>query len=320
MIICQKCGRPNEDHYRFCLGCGVRLADQKQAAAKPAPKPQPSTTTQASPPVQPKTVGYPPLHQSEAKPKERVCQICSHPALSNDAFCGKCGARIADSVSPPAPVASRITAKLILIRADGSEGQSIELHEGDNIIGRNTPALSEDPFISPQHACFTLRGEELQILDMGSTNGVFIRLKAPVLLAHGTRIRVGLELLEFQIPSQQTPIHKSPDDTQPQGSPFPKETWGRLVRLVGSHAPSHAYSLSTPQVVIGRDVGDIIFNNDAFVSGKHTRLTFNTNQEVALEDLNSSNGTYIQVYQPSSLEHGDILLLGQQIVRIYLDL
>ena len=33
MITCQKCGKENQDHYKFCLGCGAELT--RDVAAKP---------------------------------------------------------------------------------------------------------------------------------------------------------------------------------------------------------------------------------------------------------------------------------------------
>ena len=33
MITCSKCGKENQDHYKFCLGCGAELP--RAAAAKP---------------------------------------------------------------------------------------------------------------------------------------------------------------------------------------------------------------------------------------------------------------------------------------------
>ena len=35
MITCNRCGKENQDHYKFCLGCGNELA-------RPAPAPSPS--------------------------------------------------------------------------------------------------------------------------------------------------------------------------------------------------------------------------------------------------------------------------------------
>ena len=32
MTVCNRCGKENQDHYKFCLGCGAELT----AAPKPA--------------------------------------------------------------------------------------------------------------------------------------------------------------------------------------------------------------------------------------------------------------------------------------------
>jgi pSer/pThr/pTyr-binding forkhead associated (FHA) protein len=39
---------------------------------------------------------------------------------------------------------------------------------------------------------------------------------------------------------------------------------------------------------------------------------------VLLEDLKSRNGTYVRVQQPTRLVHGDLMLVGDQVLRIEL--
>ena len=41
MITCSRCGKENQDHYKFCLGCGAKL-EAAAAAAAPAPAPVPA--------------------------------------------------------------------------------------------------------------------------------------------------------------------------------------------------------------------------------------------------------------------------------------
>jgi hypothetical protein len=36
MIVCKRCGKENQDHYKFCLGCGAELREAAAAAAAPA--------------------------------------------------------------------------------------------------------------------------------------------------------------------------------------------------------------------------------------------------------------------------------------------
>ena len=51
MIVCPNCGKENQDHYKFCLGCGAKLP----AAGQAAPPPQPPSVIPA--PVVPAPVG-----------------------------------------------------------------------------------------------------------------------------------------------------------------------------------------------------------------------------------------------------------------------
>lgn len=44
MITCQKCGKENQDHYKFCLGCGAELA--REVAQKPYGRGVPVDATQ----------------------------------------------------------------------------------------------------------------------------------------------------------------------------------------------------------------------------------------------------------------------------------
>ena len=45
MITCAKCGKENQDHYKFCLGCGAELP--REAAAKKFPVGTPPQGVQA---------------------------------------------------------------------------------------------------------------------------------------------------------------------------------------------------------------------------------------------------------------------------------
>ena len=52
MINCSNCGKENQDHYKFCLGCGARLAGMAAAPASPARSPGGTVVTPAqNPPV-----------------------------------------------------------------------------------------------------------------------------------------------------------------------------------------------------------------------------------------------------------------------------
>ncbi len=83
--------------------------------------------------------------------------------------------------------------------------------------------------------------------------------------------------------------------------------------------PGATFSLEGDQLVIGRDSSSNIAINDAEVSRKHARLTFQGGKYV-IEDLGSTNGTFVNGQRLVSsvvLKSGDVVSLGEQIVLMY---
>jgi len=83
--------------------------------------------------------------------------------------------------------------------------------------------------------------------------------------------------------------------------------------------PGVTYPLEGDQLTIGRDSNNGVAINDAEVSRKHSRLTFQGGKYV-LEDLGSTNGTFVngqRLAGPVVLKAGDVVSLGEQIVLMY---
>jgi len=83
--------------------------------------------------------------------------------------------------------------------------------------------------------------------------------------------------------------------------------------------PGTVYSLEGEQLTIGRDSSNEIAVNDAEVSRRHSRLTFQGGKYV-LEDLGSTNGTFVngqRLSGPRVLKSGEVISLGEQIVFVY---
>ena len=83
--------------------------------------------------------------------------------------------------------------------------------------------------------------------------------------------------------------------------------------------PGAVIPLEGDQLVIGRDASNSIPINDAEVSRKHARLTFQGGKYV-LEDLGSTNGTFVngqRLVSAAVLKSGDVVSLGEQIVLMY---
>lgn len=83
--------------------------------------------------------------------------------------------------------------------------------------------------------------------------------------------------------------------------------------------PGVTFPLEGDQLLIGRDSSNAVSINDAEVSRKHSRLSFQGGKYV-IEDLGSTNGTFVngqRLAGPVVLKAGDVVSLGEQIVLMY---
>ena len=83
--------------------------------------------------------------------------------------------------------------------------------------------------------------------------------------------------------------------------------------------PGAAYTLEGEQITIGRDSTNGITINDAEISRRHARLTFQGGKYI-LEDLGSTNGTFVngqRLAGPRVLKTGEVVSFGEQIVLVF---
>jgi len=89
---------------------------------------------------------------------------------------------------------------------------------------------------------------------------------------------------------------------------------GRLVVIVEDGSEGRSFSLADGQLDIGRTDGDIVLEDDHYVSPRHARLRFLDGQWI-LRDLDSTNHVYLRIRKPQSLRDGDLLLLGLEVLQ-----
>jgi hypothetical protein len=370
MIVCTRCGKENQKHYKFCLGCGAELssAPPPSGGAEPVgmmktmmadvsgaktvgpdgaggygartvspagpppgvatPPGAPAPGYGAAPAPVPAWVpssptgpaGAPPV----ARPAEAVmtggrrCTQCGSDVPPNFKFCGACGTPMAAGPAPAAaparaPSASH-HASMTLIRPDGSEGGTFVLQQGENKLGRSHGAIFEnDGYLSPTHASITVHGTEAVVADLDSLNGVFVRMEGEELITPGQIVRMGQELLRFDLLEAPAPLE---DGTEVMGSPNPGY-WGKITVVIGSGVDGSAYPLLADSISLGRERGDINFPDDGYVSGLHARMS-TRGGKVYLVDLGSSNGTFVKIQGSRKLGNQSYVLLGQQLFRMLL--
>jgi pSer/pThr/pTyr-binding forkhead associated (FHA) protein len=209
----------------------------------------------------------------------------------------------------------------VLVNRDGSDGQRYPLDGEYLVVGRagSDIAFDDDRFLARQHARIE-RGDDgiVKVHPLDTLNGVFRKADTPVELVDGMTILVGREVLRYErVEPEESKVHPLVrHGVALFGSPS-REPWGRFVQLVPSGSYRDVRHLAGEEVVLGREEGEIVFRDDAFMSRRHAAATWD-GKRAQITDLGSSNGTFVRITGPTALKHGDHVRLGDQLLRIEL--
>lgn len=340
MISCPKCAKDNQDHYKFCLGCGAELprdAAPKKGSRGTPPGGMPVAGSAIADELTAVGQGDPgpslssPAGGAAGDAPPALCPQCAHPNPTGNKFCASCGFKLTHGVSnaPSAPAAAAAAAAVIpgaatpggrkigltALRADGSEAGQHDLYGPSNTLGRDTGGVfAGDSYLSPRHATFLAPDDgKLYIRDESSLNGIYRRIPRdhPVPLPFGAIFRIGQEIVRIE---ELAALPPNPDGVERLGSPA-KGYVARMALIIGRDATGNAYPIPEGGLHLGRERGDVLFPEDGYVSGLHCKISFESGK-LSLTDLGSSNGTFIRLMDETELSNGDILLMGQQLFRI----
>jgi pSer/pThr/pTyr-binding forkhead associated (FHA) protein len=206
--------------------------------------------------------------------------------------------------------------RLVFVHHDGSDGASYVMRGNQIDIGRTEgDLLFEDAYLSPRHARIVTAPTGQVLSDLQSKNGIYIRLRAGAELRNGDLILVGRQVLEFElIPDFERDLRPAVQHNVVQFGTTSRPSWARL-RQIGPAGVAHdVFYLSREHVVLGREQGDIVFSDDQFMSRRHAHLSLQGG-EVHIEDLGSSNGTFLRLRGDHLLVPGDIMRIGNVLLR-----
>lgn len=302
--------------------------------AEPEPVPEPEMPEPAPPPETARIdVEHTGRIESKAPPSQiQPALTCPHCAANNPPgmkFCVECGGSLSvskggEEVKRKIPPPSELSRKenpwkisLVSINEDGSDGVEIPLQYLETTIGREGDTrFPTDAFLSPKHARLHVEKGELFIEDLYSLNGTFLKLRDEVRLTPGDTFLMGRQVLRFERFEQSiTPKTKSSDGTRYMGSPSPGGNFKVLQIGIGG-VIQNVYCLPESGAVLGREKGDIIFPHDKFMSSRHAQIYTGDDGHCYLVDLNSSNGTWIKIWERTRLHDVDFIFMGQQLFRI----
>lgn len=324
-IICAKCKKALPPGSKFCGFCGAPLpaapvrAPERAAVRPPdAPAPPPANPPGKLPSA-PKPAATPP--PGATTPPVPLRQPAAPPPQKMDPS--------TRAVPPPLPSAQgtqlfaglhvpKIDASVVEIKADDSPGKTTRIVK-ETFIGRGTCDVSypSDTLLSIRHASLNKREGKLVLKDLESQNGTFIKQRQDGELAPGDVFVLGRELFRF------TTQHMS--DSSPNvmgtvvmaGAPKlqPGPLTAKLEHIQLSGEVIKEYSLEKPETTLGRTTGDLIFNDDPYMSGTHARIVAQPGRFI-LQDLKSRNGIYRRIRESVALQDGDEFFLGEERFRV----
>ena len=213
--------------------------------------------------------------------------------------------------------------RLITIRRDGSDGEIHPLHGDTYDLGRSDGSLTfpEDLYLAARHARVSLGDEGVRVRPIDRVNGVFLRVRGAADLNPGDQILIGKEVLRFEPVATE---ERDPPSLIEHGvrvfGTAPRDAWGRLRQLTAVGTTRDVWHLARPEFVLGREEGDVTFPDDEYLSRRHAAIKRiaadgTSGASAKLEDLGSSNGTFLRIRGERELLGGDVIRLGDQLLR-----
>lgn len=173
-------------------------------------------------------------------------------------------------------------------------------------IGRKASCdiVIEHPSISGVHARMNLKGQGLEIVDLGSSNGLTVGgHKVPAAaLKCGDRFRLGI--VDFVVTGK--------------GGKSDSVELARMFLTTTLHGEEKRFPLAKAASIAGRQDDCDIPLADPSVSSRHTKLTLRPDG-IEVQDLESSNGTFVNGERVTTavVRHGDRLRIGKIELRVY---
>jgi pSer/pThr/pTyr-binding forkhead associated (FHA) protein len=282
LITCKSCGKENQDHYKFCLGCGGKL-EPAGAAGTPGP-------VAASPMEIAKTV-LPPAPMSTSATAAGELQAESNKIAPKP----KGGIPWGDSPKMP-PVMAPFNLPPNPLAGNSTGGPRVPTSP------TGTPAL-EALAPGPAAAAPAAGGSTCP------TCGKAVQPGFAFCGSCGTRMAKAPSGAAAALGVQKT-MYGSGMAPTPAPVAAPR---GRLVLIRPDGTEGGTHPLHDGETLIGRGQGTL-FEADAYLSPRHAEFTA-TASGLVVRDLRSLNGVFLKITGDEALESGDIFRLGQELLR-----
>jgi pSer/pThr/pTyr-binding forkhead associated (FHA) protein len=289
LITCSRCGKENQDHYKFCLGCGGEIARPAPAAtAAPAPTAPPAAQAPAPTDLETARTVLPPAPMMAAGELQGDGGRTTGKA--------KGGIPWGDSPKMPpvlsAPANFQLAPNPLMSQPPVTRATSPSATPAMEPVSKVAPAAAAP---AGELACPTC-GKPVQpgFAFCGSC---------------GTRIGKAPSAAGAPLGVQKT-MYGAGLGAAPAPAAAPR---GRLVLIRPDGSEGGTHPLHDGETLIGRGQG-ALFEADAYLSPRHAEFRAGPDG-LTVRDLRSLNGIFLRLSGEEALESGDIFRLGQELLR-----
>jgi pSer/pThr/pTyr-binding forkhead associated (FHA) protein len=313
VITCSRCGKENQDHYKFCLGCGAKL---ETAAATPRPD------------------------KATARPEDRaggarVATPAPAAAPAPPENCARLPAASGTVAAPSAAPASGANPAVASRRADGAQGQAatagvVTAPSTARAVAK-APARSTGPapapvVVTPSAGIPITSDPPMPGMVPPPRNDGSPAAPAPardtvvctkcgktVGAAYAFCGACGQRLRPAGASAAPSPASAAIPRTM-FATPAPKAAArGHLTLIRPDGTEGGVHPLHDGENLIGRGQGSL-FDADPYLSPRHAEFLLD-DSGLTVRDLRSLNGVFLKIGQEEKLESGDIFRIGQELLR-----
>lgn len=281
MIVCLNCGKENQDHFKFCLGCGAKLpgpgagtAAQRPAPRPPVRKPAAPRTVVAARRPDPAPVAPPPPGVSAGSSGLSTPPVIQPPSTQQNTPVAQAAVPVAQMAAPVAQTAAPVAQTTAPVATPATPPRAAPTNAGGN-------ACSSCGMANPPGFRFC--------------GGCGSSLAPPA-------------------PKAPTPIVQTSTPTPLPTTPRPPVGSGKarltLIRIDGSEGGS--IDINGGPMDFGRSYGSP-FDADFYLSPQHCKFTV-LDEGLVIDDIAGTNGVYRKLNGRIPLEHGDTFRVGQELL------
>jgi class 3 adenylate cyclase/pSer/pThr/pTyr-binding forkhead associated (FHA) protein len=216
-------------------------------------------------------------------------------------------------IVPVADFKGHAKLKLVQVRNDGQARRECEFPAGSALMGRTQGDFTFplDNAMQPAHARLSVESGQMFVEPVDDAV-VFFSLVGPYRLQGGDVIKIGNQIVEFQVNAAALEMASQLGTGIREISAMLQHP---VAEVVSTAADQKHYSVLEGQATFGRTRATYIFPTDIAMSRSHAKI-YHRGEDFFIEDAGSTNGTFVLAKDKTPLPEGAIVCVGSQLLRV----